>query len=119
MLALQDDSAAMKNAIHRWATAHMLGMFANCKQTTSKEVDATVKGQFTQQQDSLTSEWSEEKCHGQASVLTLKVLAAVHEPSLLLAYGQQSNDHLRRVIQEEVSAIIEEARESQHAHSLE
>ena len=41
-----------------------------------------------------------------------------HEPKLLLAYGQQINDHLRLVIQEEVSDLVEHAREAQHPPSL-
>ena len=97
----------------------MLGMFAKYKQTTNKELDDGLKAQLTQQRDALTSEWSEENCQGQSAVLTLKLLAAFHEHSLLLAYGQQSNDHLRLVIQEDVSSLIEQAREDQHPPCLE
>ena len=118
MLSSKKDSAAMKDAIHRWASTHMLGMFAKFKQTTHKEADDTLKAQLTQQRDALTTEWSDENCQGQSAVLTLKLLAAFHEHSLLLAYGQQSNDHLRLVIQEDVSELIEHARETQHPPSL-
>ena len=51
-------------------------------------------------------------------MLTLKLLAAFHEYSFLLAYGQQTNDHLRLVIQQEVSGLVEQARESQETPSL-
>ena len=88
----------MKDAIHRWASNHMLGMLAKCKQTTDKEAADALKAQLTQQRDALTIDWSEENCQGQSAVLTLHLVAMFHEHSLLLAYGQQTNDHLRLVI---------------------
>ena len=33
----------MRDAIHRWASTHMLSMFAKFKQTTHKEVDDNFK----------------------------------------------------------------------------
>ena len=88
----------MKDAIHRWASNPMLGMLAKCKQTTDKEAADALKAQLTQQRDALTIDWSEENCQGQSAVLTLHLVAMFHEHSLLLAYGQQTNDHLRLVI---------------------
>lgn len=45
-------------------------------------------------------------------------MAAFHEQTLLLAFGQQANDHLRIQIQDEVSGIIEHSRETQETPSL-
>ncbi|KAL0025119.1 hypothetical protein WJX77_000492 [Trebouxia sp. C0004] len=53
-----------------------------------------------------------------AAVLVLKLVAAFHEHTLLLAYGQQANDHLRLQIQDEVSGIIEHVREKDETPSL-
>ena len=108
----------MKDAVSKWAASHMLAMSAKYKQTHDKDVDDTVKSQLTQQRDALTSDWSEENCHGQSAVLTLKLMAAFHEQTLLLAYGQHANDHLRIQIQDEVSGIIEHARETQETPTL-
>lgn len=108
----------MKDAVSKWAVSHLLAMSAKYKQTHNKEVDDTVMSQLTQQRDALTSDWSEENCYGQSAVLTLKLMAAFYEQTLLLAYGQQTNDHLRIQIQEEVSLIIEHARETQETPSL-
>ena len=108
----------MKDAVNKWAASHLLAMSAKYKQTHNKEVDDTVKSQLTQQRDALTSDWSEENCYGQSAVLTLKLMAAFYEQTLLLAYGQQTNDHLRIQIQEEVALIIEHARETQETPSL-
>lgn len=46
------------------------------------------------------------------------MIAAFHEQTLLLAYGQQANDHLRIQIQDEVSGTVEHARETQDTPSL-
>lgn len=93
-------------------------MAAKYKHTTSKELDDLMKSQLTQQRDSLTSQWSEENCHGQAAVLTLKAVAAFYEHTLLLAYGQQNNDHLRLKLEEEVSNIIEHIKDTEGSPSL-
>ncbi|DBA97366.1 TPA: hypothetical protein ACH3X1_015100 [Trebouxia sp. C0004] len=108
----------MKDVIHRWAAAHMLSMSAKYKQSNNKDVDDITKSQFTQQRDALTDHWSEEYCHGQAAVLVLKLVAAFHEHTLLLAYGQQANHHLRLQIQDEVSGVIEHVRQNNETPSL-
>ena len=81
--------ASKESVAFQWASTHMLSMFVKFKQTTHKEVDDILKAQLTQQRDALTSEWSEEHCQGQSAVLPLKLLAAFHEHSLLLAYAKQ------------------------------
>ena len=111
-LALQDGHSGMKDTIQTWAASHMLGMAAKFKQLNGKELDDSAKSQLSQQRDALTSEWSQENCHGQAAVLTIKAVATFYEVSLLLAYGQQNNEHLRLVLDGEVSSIIERVKEA-------
>ena len=86
-LALQDAPSAIKDTIVTRAASHLLSMAAKFKQISGKELGDLAKSQLTQQRDALTSQWSEENCHGQAAILTIKAVAILYEVSLLLAYG--------------------------------
>ncbi|DBA67505.1 TPA: hypothetical protein ACH3X2_001785 [Trebouxia sp. C0005] len=115
---VEDGPSEMKDTIQTWAASHLLSMAAKFKQISGKELDDLAKSQLTQQRDALTSQWSEENCHGQAAILTIKAVATFYEASLLLAYGQQNNEHLRLVLDEEMSSMIEHVKEAGDAPKL-
>ena len=111
-MALQTGSVGMKDVVNRWAASHLLSMSAKYKQTYGKDFSVAIIAHFIQQRDSLTIEWSDENCHGQPAILTLKLIAMFQQQTLLLAYGQQDNEHLRLVLEHAVYEIIEHARQS-------
>ena len=82
---MQTGSVGMKDVIHRWAASHLLSMSAKYKQTYGKDFSVAIIAHFIQQRDSLTIEWSDENCHGQPAILTLKLIAMFQQQTLLLA----------------------------------